>query len=665
MRANKVSGVNNGKFCYNRKDGNEGQGHREMVNHSEGNHIFYRIVNGIIRLLLAGAVFLLFLHSIFSTSFVGTLFLEDGSGQERSLNIADSPLRHLLVFVLLTVVLLAGRKLWKLFYERKRDKVSALNGKENDAHRHNRIFLGLTLLTVIMAASYVWLTQLQPGSDPAKVYGIAMQWRQGDFSSFEEEAYLFCYPFQSGIVLFFYFLSFLFGEGNFVGIQLVNVVFLAVIYGLLAKLSGLFGVAAGESTDGFEKKRRGLQAAVYLGLFAWVPLSFYVTYLYGILPGMALSLGAVYFAQRYLAARRWRYVAAASLCMGLATVVKMNCLIYLIAIACFLVYDAISLFFFVEERKWKEGAVSLFFIVCMGLGVVICTSLSNAVVERIAGQELPEGEPMVSWLVMGMQEAPLGPGGYNGYIGNVFTEYHYDTEQITQASLEELREIVTWMSENPLDEGLPFLARKTAFQWNDPTFICLDRTRGRKADTQIPLWLKSVIEGRGSVRLSVLLNYMQTWILFGMLLYLFLRWRKGSLYELLGAVIFLGGYLFHLFWESSASYTIPYFVLLIPYAACGMAEWISLLEKGMDTLRGTGHGGAETAGKAEKPYLRTGWRGKPEKALAAAVGLAFCLLVFAFTRTNLFERTIALDDDRQGIDASGQFYQTGSWEKPY
>lgn len=53
-------------------------------------HIFYRIVNGMIRLLLAGAVFLLFLHSIYSTSFVGKLILEDGSEQERTLNIADS-----------------------------------------------------------------------------------------------------------------------------------------------------------------------------------------------------------------------------------------------------------------------------------------------------------------------------------------------------------------------------------------------------------------------------------------------------------------------------------------------------------------------------------------------------------------------------------------------
>ena len=297
----------------------------KMINYTEQDHLFFRIVNSVIRLFLAGAVFLLFLHSIFSTSFVGRLFREDGSEQERTLNIADRPLRHLLVFLVLSAALLVGRKLRDTFGARKNDRTDVQSGEIGPV-RADLIFWVLTLLTVVLAASYVGMTQLYPGSDPAKVYEIAMQWRQGDFSSFEEEAYLFCYPFQSGIILFFYLLSFLFGEGNFVGIQLVNVVFLTVIYGLLVKLSGLFGVAAGEGTEGFGKKRKGLQAAVYLGLLAWVPLAFYVTYLYGILPGMALSLGAVYFAQRYLAVRRLHYIAASSLCMGLATVIKMNCL---------------------------------------------------------------------------------------------------------------------------------------------------------------------------------------------------------------------------------------------------------------------------------------------------------------------------------------------------
>lgn len=627
----------------------------------EQKHLFYRMINGMIRLLLAGVTFILLLHSIFSTSFVGRLPMADGSEQERTFNIADSPLRHLLAFIFLTILLLVGQRLFRIYRKRRTWK--------RDFERFDAAFWGLIMLTLAFGSAYVLMTQFYPGSDPAKVYAIAKQWRQGDFSSFGEGEYLFCYPFQSGIVLFFYLLGFIFGADNYVGLQLVNVFFLAVIYGLLAKISGLFYEVQDADRIGFGRKRRGLQTAVYLALLVWTPLAFYVTYLYGILPGMALSLSAVYFAGKYLTARRYRYIAAASLCMGLATVIKMNCLIYLIAIACFLVYDAVELFFFAEGNARGRWYVSLLFIVCMGLGVVFCTHLSNRLVERISGEKLAEGEVMLSWVVMGLQEAPLGPGGYNGYNGNVFTENEYDTERITEACLEDLSTIMTRMSENPLDEGVTFFARKTAFQWNDPTFICLDRTRGRKTQAEIPTWLKSLIEGKGSVRLSIFLNYMQTWILLGMLLYLFLRWKKGSLWELMGAVIFLGGYLFHMIWESSASYTIPYFALLIPYAVCGMAEWTAFVKCGIGRLRRqesaveeeNGAAG-ESSGNARAVTAKKA--GQKGRTVTVVLGLAFFLLILTFTRTNLFERTIALDDN-QLIDANDQFYQMGAWEKAY
>lgn len=616
-----------------------------MAEDMNRNHVFYRMIDGLIRLMAAGAVFLLFLHSIFGTSFVGRLLLEDGNWQERTLNIADSPLRHLLVFLLVTAVLLAGRRLAGR---------GRTGGRLQDIARHKEaVFWGLTLLTLVLGTAYVLVTKFHPSSDPAKVYAAAMEWRRGDFSSFAEGEYLFRYPFQSGIVLFYYLLSFLVGVDNFVGLQLINVICLAVIYGLLVKMFFLFFALGGG------KEQEGRQGAVYLGLLVWVPLAFYVSYLYGILPGMAFSLGAVYFAGKYLMTRRYRYIAAAAVCMGLATVIKMNCLIYLIAIACFLAYDAVDQFFFIKKDR-KKGAVSLLFIVCMALSVALCTQLANRMVERISGQKLEEGAVMLSWVVMGMQEAPLGPGGYNGYIIDVYTEYHYDTEKIAEASLEELKKIVTRMSENPLDEGLPFLARKTAFQWNDPTFICLDRTRGREADGNVPQWLNSLIEGRGSVGLSVFLNYMQTLILLGVLFFLLLRWKKGGVYELMGVVVFLGGWLFHLFWESSASYTIPYFAFLIPYGVCGMAEWAAFLERAV-----TGEAGAERAGEengiTEEKHLRFG----KKRIAAVAITAAFVLLLAAFTWTNLFDRTIALNDDQNGIDATAQFYQTGEWDRGF
>ena len=610
----------------------------EMVKYDKMRKAVYPVVNTVIRLLLLLITGGLCLQSACSTSFVGRIVREGGNLQERTLNIADYPWRHLLVFLLFTA-------LGILFY-RGYDmlKKHAHNGAAGPVHgemhgaNDRALWIGSGIV-LFMGTVWILSTQLVPGSDPAKVYSIAMQWRQGDFSSYAEGGYLFRYPFQSGIILFYYFLSFIFGTDNYVGLQFVNLAALAAIYLLLAKLAGLFW-----------KKDRKLPVIVHIALILWVPLAFYITYLYGILPGMALSLGAVYCAAQYLDTGKYRYILPACVCMGLATVIKMNCLIYLIAIACFLLYDALDSSLLTRQDPGRRWVVSLAAIVFMGLGVAGCNKTSEQYVERLSGYEAGDGEAMISWVVMGLQEAPLGPGGYSGYIADIFLRYEYDTDKIQEASIADIRKIAKRMSENIVDDGITFFARKNAFQWNDPTFISLDRTRGRDSAIDVPEFAVSLIEGRGSVALSVILNYMQTLLLAGALLYLLFSRHSRNLYELMGAVVFLGGYLFHFVWESSASYTIPYFVILIPYAVKGLADWIRYV----------------SALPASMSACKDGWPGVRRilhcNRLSIICGIILVLLLVLFARTNLFARTFALND---GEEARAQFYQKDGGTEGY
>lgn len=608
---------------------------------------FYPIVNNVIRILLLAIAAGMCVQSMFSTSFVGVIMKEDGSQQERTLNIADQPWKHLLFFIAFSI---AGALLYKgipclaarlrnVF--RKGNAVYA--GRKKQGSQTAVVAVG-SFVVLVLGTVWIFATRLYPGSDPAKVYQVAMQWRRGDFSAYAEGGYLFRYPFQAGIILFYYLLSFLFGVDNYIGLQFINVIALAAIYGLLVKLAALFW-----------QEDEKLPSMVYAALILWVPLSFYVTYLYGILPGMALSLGAVYFAAKYLHTRRYRYILPAALCMGLATVIKMNCLIYLVAIACFLLYDAVDIALLTKKELGKQWIVSLLCLALMGLGVAGCNGLCNRYVEHLSGYEAGEGAVMVSWVVMGLQETPLGPGGYSGYINEIFERYEYDTEKITEASIADIKKIMTRLLKDPLDEGLPFFARKNAFQWNDPTFICLDRTKGRKAAGSMPAFAHSLIEGKGSVALSVLLNYAQTLILSGFILYLILNRKSRNIFELMGAVVFLGGYLFHFFWESSASYTIPYFVIIIPYAVKGLADWVRDIDRSTNYL-GDIIQQSKTHGKhAAKKELLSAIR-KTQVWIPACVLAAVACVIVLFSRTNLFDRTIALDD---GEGALEQFYHRG------
>lgn len=592
----------------------------------------YAAANCGIRVLLILVLFGLSLQSMFSTSFIGLITNEDGSVQERTLNIADSPCRHLLVFAVSIAVLAALIRGWR--YARKQRVFCDVYGKISALG----ILKILCIFTGISGCFWILATQLRPASDPAKIYAIAMQWRELNFSAFAEGGYLFRYPYQSGIVLFYYLLSFLFGIDNFIALQLINVAALILVYYFLAKLAGAYW-----------KEDRKIQAAVYIGLAAWLPLFFYVTYLYGILPGMALSLAAVYTALRYLETRKSRHIAASALCIGLATVFKMNCLIYLVAISCFLVYDIIVTF------GWKNRIRSFLFILLMILSVKGLNQAVYSYVEHLSGYEMPEGEVMLSWVVMGLQDTPLGPGGYSGYIGDVFLEYHYDTEKITEASLTEIKNIMTDMSENWYDKGLPFFARKNAFQWNDPTFISLHLSRNRWSSITLSDSVQSVLEGTGSVRLSVLLNDAQTLILLGALCCLMGHFKSRNLYELFGGVIFLGGYLFHFFWESSSSYTIPYFVMLIPYAVKGLLDAARRVETVCSAMvcriQGTKAHLWQTL-RPETASVRL-CRWAKRNVFKIAFVIIYLSLLFILQGTNLFTNTIALSD---GESAREQFY---------
>lgn len=588
-------------------------------------------MNTVIRIILLLIIAGLCLQSMFSTSFIGWIAREDGSRQERTLNIADDPWKHLGVFLLFTVLGLLIHRVHCALQACKRQK----DVQESACRKgRERVLWIMSCFVLLAGTAWILLTQLAPGSDPAKVFAIAMQWRHGDFSAYAEGGYLFRYPFQAGIILFYYFLSFLFGVDNYIGPQFVNVLALAAVYILLVKLAALFW-----------KRDKEIPAIVYTALILWIPLAFYITYLYGILPGMALSLGAVYAAAKYIDTRKYRYVVPACICMGLATVIKMNCLIYMIAIACFLLYDALDIALLTRRELGKKWIVSLGMIALMGFSVMGCNQAAERYVEYLSGYEAGDGEAMISWIVMGLQETPLGPGGYSGYIAEVFLEQEYDTEKIIEASSAEIKKILIRMSENILDDGIPFFARKNAFQWNDPTFISLDRTRNRSSATDVPPFAVSLIEGRGSVAISVWLNYAQTLLLMGVLLYLLIHWRSSNLYELTGAVIFLGGYLFHFVWESSASYTIPYFAVIIPYAAKGLTDWIRCVAGMPAAVRN--YRGSE---RRLKDLL---WNHR--------IALGGCIIIMTlfvlFAGTNLFKRTIALND---GEDARVQFYHQDS-----
>ena len=49
---------------------------------------------------------------------------------------------------------------------------------------------------------------------------------------------------------------------------------------------------------------------------------------------------------------------------------------------------------------------------------------------------------------------------------------------------------------------------------------------------------------------------------------------------------FIGGFLCYLFWEAKSIYTLPFFLLLIPMAACGVQQMIDFVGNKKQKIRG-------------------------------------------------------------------------------
>jgi hypothetical protein len=180
-------------------------------------------------------------------------------------------------------------------------------------------------------------------------------------------------------------------------------------------------------------------------------------------------------------------------------------------------------------------------------------------------------------------------------------------------------------------EALRFWGTKIASQWNDPTFQCFWIYKDKRSEGNHIQWAQTIFSGNR--RLVQLLNYLQSVILGGTLLYLLCNWRKLDLPQLLLPIYFLGGFFFHLLWEAKAQYTFTYFAVLIPYAVLGFrsfAEEAAALK--------TARGGL---GRARK--------------LLCILAIMIALVSFGAIPTTFAQNTWQLEQE-------SELYQTTQWE---
>ena len=292
-------------------------------------------------------------------------------------------------------------------------------------------------------------------------------------------------------------------------------------------------------------------------ILTFVSIPMLSNFIYGDMPSLALCLFAIYFMMNYTKTNKIHYPILATLFTMIAYMMRMNCLIFIIATAIYLILNLLKNLHFgrtmFESTNIKETALKIAIII-----VYICISILPASFVKhyyLNKYELDKTKsyPNISYFLMAMEESRRGNGWYNEERG----EYALNNPIKAKEEYKNLiKERLSYFSQN-LDYTFSFYINKIASMWTENTYSSIRNNTSIENDP-----LEKAIEPLTFYQKSLLILTCCC-----CLIVLLQNRKKLSLDILFLITIFIGGFAFHILWEAKSRYIIPYIVVLIPVAA--------------------------------------------------------------------------------------------------
>ena len=363
----------------------------------------------------------------------------------------------------------------------------------------------------------------------------------------QPDSYMSLYTHQHGIAIYFAVIQKLFGVGNVLSAQFLNILYFFLACLLLSYIGHRF--------LGISLKN------IFIMLVLFWPMGLYVTFVYGTLPGLFCAVLSMCCFLIFFQNQQVKFCLAGRILIVAAIQLKPNYAIFLLAICIVAVVKAFS-------NKRIIAVLPVVLVLCF-----ITSQCKNEIVKHFVGREVDGGVPMVAYMVMGLQDGPRAPGWYNNYVIS-FPAIQNDSSlwgEIAFSDLKDRIEVLTGDARYAAD----FFGKKVASMWCEPTFQSLWIQQVKEPSQSIP-WSIGLLITNGSTVNKIywrLFNAVQSLVYFFAAVS-FIAYRKDfSIESLLPAVIVIGGFLYHLLFEAKGQYTVIYFFLIIPYAIQGY-NWI-------------------------------------------------------------------------------------------
>ena len=414
-----------------------------------------------------------------------------------------------------------------------------------------KLFLLLSAIDTVIALYFFLNIDPILRADAKAVHTSAQNMIAGIYTDVEKGGYLHRYPHQLGLTLYESILA------RFSANPLCNMIvnFLMVLhinYTCLRISEELF-------------HNKSVNLLTMLCSFAFLPQLFFTMFVYGLIPGFFCMFSGFYQALRFAKDRKAKnLVALVLLCAG-ATVLKSNYSIGVLAIGIFLLLQLL------KEKVSMKMVVTL-------VGVLLCLVVPNKLVteyyEAKTGADLNQGTPEILWLDMGtdIDNYTCIAGWYDESVYDIYTDAGHDRQAAAQVGREKLKMNLVKIRQRPAD-AVKFFLIKIVSQWCDPLYQSLwsgpleDLGQGIHSEL-----LKSLYHDQlPGVILTVLCKFVTLMIWLGACVFLIFQGKKTEGWELF-VMFFLGGLIFHTFWEGKSQYIYPYVFPLIPCAMGGIWE---------------------------------------------------------------------------------------------
>lgn len=414
-----------------------------------------------------------------------------------------------------------------------------------------KLFWTLAAAYTVLAAYLILHVDPVIRADAELVLSAARNFEDGVYSAFAKGGYMDFYPHQLGLMTFERFFAPL--SDSPAPFFWLNFLLVLTINFTQWKLSELL----------FPSPL--IDKYTILLSFLFLPQLFFILFVYGTIPGLCLLLLAVYCAVRYMRLGKLRWLVLSALCAAGACLTRSNCLIGVIALV------IVCLLYFFKTGRRRAVALA----VAAALLVLVSGRGLEAYYREETGMEFGPGIPKTAYITMGTQESARAYGWFNSYTKDVYRGNGFDSAAAREQAQQDLAERMAYFGGH-LDYAAGFYAGKILSTWCEPTFQSV--WTGPLADcgqqTHSPLLRDLYAGGDAYSRLEIFLNALSFLIYAAALVCLvrqFIR-REPLTPELCFPYLyFLGGFLFHILWETKSQYTYPYVYVLIPMAASALA----------------------------------------------------------------------------------------------